>query len=609
MPDKLPAPKSPSDIAREALLRLSQRRVPPTPDNYAAIYSEITGLRSLPAVEVVRILEGLCDELSGRGGALAAPARALKEALASYDAPRIRQSLTVLFNAVADGPDWAPLLSALLRQLEIRHADWTDARKRESLDRLFVTCVNEPVRLHERLHNLIRSWASYDEVPRPDPALVDENASPSPPLSRTDELRLGARQQEGASGNQALVKEVLDLAADLMERGILPRLSHLPHLAAEAQCFVEGARHAAGDNADVAKLTQALHSFWDEFETTGNGAGRVMERLTSVVRLMVENLGGLVSDDLWVAGQVERMRGILTGPITEAALRDVEAAFRRVLYRQARAKQALDEAKQALKDELGAFMERLGSMLQCTGTYQSRLSALAAELSQTADLAHISRIVARLREETDGVQIEMQRNYDALQQARERAAAQEAQVEVLEQELRAISQLVREDGLTHTLNRRGLAEAFVIEAARSERNGTPLCLAILDVDDFKALNDRYGHATGDQALVHLANVARRTLRPGDVIARYGGEEFVILLGDTTIDKAAEIMRRTQRELTRHYFMHENERLLITFSAGVAQWRPGEAQHATIDRADAALYLAKRAGKNQVVQAEVPLGGG
>jgi diguanylate cyclase len=156
------------------------------------------------------------------------------------------------------------------------------------------------------------------------------------------------------------------------------------------------------------------------------------------------------------------------------------------------------------------------------------------------------------------------------------------------------------------LNRRGLAEAFVVEAARSEREGTPLCLAILDVDDFKALNDRYGHATGDQALIHLSSVVRRALRPSDIIARYGGEEFVILLPETNVENAAAVMQRTQRELTRHFFMHDNERLLLTFSVGVAERRAGEDQHNIIDRADAALYLAKRQGKNQVVQAEVPV---
>lgn len=606
MSDK-PAPKAPSDIARESLLRLSQRRMAPTPDNYAEVYREIAGLQDLSALDVLRILEGLCAELGQQQGRLAEPARQLTEALAARDGPRIRQSLRSLFDVDTRGPDWALLLRTLLRQLQVRHVGWTDVRKREALERILASAGSDPVRLYERLHNVIRSWGSNDEVPRPDPALVDKDEPAPPSLSRSAELALLAEQPIDDMANMALVAQVLDLAADTMERGVLPRLKHAPHLASELRTLVGRARRARNVE-EVEQLSQALQAFWYEFETDRSGSDHIVEGLSNLVRLMIDNLGGLVSDEQWVAGQVERMRAMLAGPISERALKDAEAAFRQVLYRQARAKQALDEAKQALKAELTAFIERLGTMLESTGSYQARLSELTAELSRTEDLRRISEVVAQLRLATNGIHEEMQRNYDALREARERTAAQEAQVEALEQELSAISQLVREDGLTHALNRRGLAEAFIIETARAERNGTPLCVAILDVDDFKALNDRYGHATGDQALVHLANVARRTLRPGDVIARYGGEEFVILLGDTDINKAAEIMRRTQRELTRHYFLHDNERLLITFSAGVAQWRPGEAQHATIDRADAALYLAKRQGKNRVVQAEEPLHG-
>jgi diguanylate cyclase len=122
---------------------------------------------------------------------------------------------------------------------------------------------------------------------------------------------------------------------------------------------------------------------------------------------------------------------------------------------------------------------------------------------------------------------------------------------------------------------------------------------VLDIDNFKNINDALGHKTGDLALVHLARVVRQALRPSDVIARYGGEEFVILLGDTTAADAVNVMMRVQRELTKRFFLHNNERVLITFSAGVAQRVTGESQEDLIERADRALYRAKEAGKNRV----------
>ena len=154
--------------------------------------------------------------------------------------------------------------------------------------------------------------------------------------------------------------------------------------------------------------------------------------------------------------------------------------------------------------------------------------------------------------------------------------------------------------LTNTLNRKGLDEVMVREMAAMQRKGTPLSLSLLDVDNFKKLNDRLGHTVGDAALVHLVRVVRECMRPSDYLARYGGEEFVILMPDTPLDEALTAMSRLQRELTRNFFLANNEKVLITFSAGVAQLATGESQEDAYQRADAAMYLSKRAGKNRVL---------
>jgi diguanylate cyclase len=141
------------------------------------------------------------------------------------------------------------------------------------------------------------------------------------------------------------------------------------------------------------------------------------------------------------------------------------------------------------------------------------------------------------------------------------------------------------------------------EIARSERKNLPLCVAVLDLDNFKRLNDTYGHQAGDEALVHLARVIKKTLRPTDIVARYGGEEFVCVFSETDLVPAVEVMKRLQRELTKRFFLHNNERLLITFSAGVARRDREESQESLIARADKAMYQAKLQGKNRVVAAE------
>jgi diguanylate cyclase len=191
---------------------------------------------------------------------------------------------------------------------------------------------------------------------------------------------------------------------------------------------------------------------------------------------------------------------------------------------------------------------------------------------------------------------------EELQTMRERVNQTDAELAKLHQELDRVSIQARHDPLTGALNRKGLEEAVQREISSVRRKDTPLCMALLDIDNFKKLNDTLGHATGDEALTHLATVARECMRPQDTLARYGGEEFVILLPDTPLDKGIEAMTRLQRELTKKFFLAGTEKVLITFSAGVAQLAPDETGAEAIKRADKAMYLAKRAGKNRVLGA-------
>ena len=169
-------------------------------------------------------------------------------------------------------------------------------------------------------------------------------------------------------------------------------------------------------------------------------------------------------------------------------------------------------------------------------------------------------------------------------------------------ELASASDLVRHDALTGALNRKGLDEALEKEIARLRRHSGTLSLALLDIDNFKTLNDSLGHAAGDAALVHLTKVVESTVRPQDALARYGGEEFVVLLPNTAIEDAVGVMIRAQRELTREFFLNNNDNVLITFSCGVAEISDTEDPYEALKRADAAMYRAKRAGKNRVIPA-------
>lgn len=223
-------------------------------------------------------------------------------------------------------------------------------------------------------------------------------------------------------------------------------------------------------------------------------------------------------------------------------------------------------------------------------------------IEQAKSIAEIAPVLKDVVGATRHMAKESQTARDTLLGMQKKVAATEAEISKLHQELDRVSAQARHDPLTGALNRQGLDEAISREVSKVKRLDTPLCVSLLDIDNFKKINDTLGHATGDAALAHLANVTQEVMRPQDTLARYGGEEFVILLPDTPLDKGIEAMTRLQRELTKRFFLAGTEKVLITFSAGVAQLVPGETGADAIKRADQAMYLAKRAGKNRVLGA-------
>lgn len=148
----------------------------------------------------------------------------------------------------------------------------------------------------------------------------------------------------------------------------------------------------------------------------------------------------------------------------------------------------------------------------------------------------------------------------------------------------------RTDPLTGLANRRVWCERFAVERERAGRRGEPLALAMLDLDHFKDFNDRFGHRAGDDMLCQVSRAWAAAIRPTDLLARLGGEEFGVLLADTDLDTAAQVMERLRTAVP----------LDQTASIGVVLWADGEDSDATMQRADEALYDAKAAGRDCVV---------
>jgi diguanylate cyclase (GGDEF)-like protein len=179
------------------------------------------------------------------------------------------------------------------------------------------------------------------------------------------------------------------------------------------------------------------------------------------------------------------------------------------------------------------------------------------------------------------------------------------ELEVANRKLRKLSIT---DGLTELFNHRHVHELLHEEFERSRRSGEPLAVVMIDLDRFKAVNDTYGHPTGDVILYETARIIRETAREIDMVGRYGGEEFIAILPNTAEDEASNFAERVRTGVEGYVFRDEANEVRMTASSGVASF-PGpdsDTPEALLKRADEALYVAKESGRNRVVRAsEMP----
>lgn len=598
-----------AEIARRALKTLAERKIIPTPETFTDVYYELAGGRPAGASAAAVIRDVLKDLVrSNRIGSQEANAALERAQQQDWAAVRVAIDRALERRPGGAAGNWPQTAVALLRQADALHAGWTRARKLEAVMRVVDGAADAPDVALERLQRLMESWGpALASLPGARDELAESlvaptqaaAASPAPPVA----TRYGSDPQVEAAAAEARAeadawRQVALRAMRLLEQSCGEGTPAAAKLRAYAE---QHAGRLAGPEVEklVARFTDAVR----EIDRQIAEEHKIREGLQRLLALLCDNMKSLTPEEAWLAGQLEPIRALLGGPIRSAALEQAEVRLAQIIAQQASARRSLQETKSALKEMLATLVERIGSMSSSTGRFYEQVGGYQRQLEGATDLETLSAVVKGLLADTQIVRADIQQSREELVAARKKVETYEARVQQLEKELTQVSALVQKDPLTFALNRRGLEEAFRVETARATRYGAALGFVMLDLDDFKKLNDSLGHVAGDRALIHLASLMQATVRPTDFIARLGGEEFALLLPATDVGEAAAAAERLQRELAKRGFQFEGRPWTLAFSAGAVQWRNGESLEEMIRRADRALYEAKRAGKNRVVRAD------
>lgn len=591
-------PLSALEIARETLRHLALKKIQPTPENYRMVFHEISGqpaTSTFPADE----LKALQAALPRKSAEQIHFARQLEAAIFEKNWDSLKAALIeFLVNQGGAETPWPGLVRDLLRQLDVPHAEVTTFQKKKALEHILATS-NKPDLLLTRIQSLVGSWKKNTEKNCQEsievlPVAVTIEETAVRPLGKGEIPLIHAPWQGGIPDLQALIVQVLENTLAIV-------LRNNPELIREAN-EISAAVRAAQNTESLVGLSDRLKKLCYRTHFIAEDEAEVNVALLHLMQLITDNISELVVEDQWLIGQISVMRDLLLQPLDLRRLDEVERRMKDVIVKQGLLKKELTEANDRLKSMLAAFVEHLTNFSETTSVYHGKIEVCAERMSKANGVSELTAVLNEVMHETRMVQIDTARSRDELSLMQNRVQEAEQEVMRLQNELSTTSKMVRHDSLTGALNRKGLDEALQKEVNRQQRQGGDLSLALLDIDNFKQINDVQGHAVGDAALVHLATVIQEAIRPQDTLARYGGEEFVVLLPNTGIDAAVNAMTRVQRELTRKFFMANNDKVLITFSCGLVNVPQVGDPYEALRRADAAMYLAKRSGKNRVIAA-------
>lgn len=211
---------------------------------------------------------------------------------------------------------------------------------------------------------------------------------------------------------------------------------------------------------------------------------------------------------------------------------------------------------------------------------------------------HIAKITKEIQDHKQKEATQREKYQRQLDELSQKIKVMEQETGELQSKLITAKNNAQRDALTDLPNRFAYDDRLKMEMGRWQRYHTPLCLAVMDIDYFKKINDQYGHQTGDRVLEHVAGLFAKNIRRADFVARFGGEEFVMLLPHTNKHSALKVTDKLRTLVEQNRLQNQGAAISISISCGITQFIKGDTHESAFKRADDALYRAKESGRNQ-----------
>jgi diguanylate cyclase len=465
--------------------------------------------------------------------------------------------------------------------------------------------------IREAIHNIIKPLQKF-KTSRSSKKTIDDFLSQLP--ARSKKVRLYPALLEQLS---IIQKEVLEQIEQRPKTGLLDKLLGGKKEQNPEETDSEILNKTSADANDTKLVYRKLEDLKPESSisptiTNNSLTAEFITRISEVLTAFLSNL----ENDIAIKTQAESMRlQIERGLAVDCVIPTLESLRNLVMEAYLAANAAFANYLNSVNLELSEIYSIVGNAVRENQTQTQAGQALEASMikgmqqleKQAANATDLAQLKSQVKSQIDHIKQALD-NYqqsakfslgDQLEELSKKIKTLETESEKNRENLETQRRKALSDPLTELPNRQAYNERAITEVQRWQRYNRPLTIAIFDIDNFKKINDNYGHQAGDRVLKVIGRSIVKRLREVDFFCRFGGEEFVALMPETTAEVAIPVLDKIRDAIANAAFNYKEQPLSITLSVGLTEFREKDSLESAFERADQALYKAKQSGRNQV----------